>query len=72
MTKSTGKREARMKAPEVFAEIDWFLKAGVAPELIAQELKRTPASLEMLARRWGRRDLSVMYNQVVRHARYEE
>ena len=54
----------RMTAAEVFEEVDWFLAAGVSPDLIAQELRRTATSLEKLAERNGRADLKAMFQRL--------
>ncbi len=56
--------DKRMTAAEVIEEVDWFLAAGVSPELIAQELKRTATSLEKLAHRNGRADLKAMFQRL--------
>ena len=55
--------DKRMTAAEVIEEVDWFSAAGVSPELIAQELKRTPTSLEKLSERNGRADLKAMFQR---------
>ena len=55
--------EPRMTPTELFAEIDWLLDGNVHPRLIAQELHRTPAAIERMARIHGRTDLSTIYSK---------
>lgn len=42
-----------LTGPELVAEVRYLLDAGVHPLLIAQELHRSPASIEVAARRAG-------------------
>lgn len=42
-----------LTGPELVAEVRYLFDAGVHPLLIAQELHRTPASIEVAARRAG-------------------
>jgi hypothetical protein len=60
---STMTSEPRMTPTELFAEIDWLLDSNVHPRLIAQELHRTPAAIERMARKHGRNDLSTIYGK---------
>lgn len=45
--------EKRMSSAEVAAEVVWMLDGGVHPRLIAQEMGRSIASIEMALRRKG-------------------
>ena len=48
-------------ASQVFEDCDWLLSNGVDPVHVAQQLGRTVAGLEKLARMNGRPDLSRLF-----------
>ena len=54
---------------ELLAEVDWLLKGGVHPLLIADQLHRTVGAIEITARRHNRPDLQTLFAQSARTIR---
>lgn len=63
------KAEPRLTGAELLAEVQWLLDGGVHPLLAADELHRTPASIETAARRLGNADLARLYYPFTQSAR---
>ncbi len=60
----------RMTGAEILAEVDWLLEGGVHPAMVAQVLNREVGTLEMMARRHGRKDLALVFAREYARERY--